>query len=101
MLGECVPARSGSARERLTGPARRRVMPDQPLLDRIAVVTGGESGIGAACVAALAAAGADVGVIYFEDAEKGEASAAVARALGRTAVAARADVGSEADVEAA
>ncbi|MDT7531462.1 hypothetical protein OVY29_22655 [Sphingopyxis sp. SE2] len=35
-------------------------MKDKPLLDRIAVVTGGESGIGAACVAALAENGADI-----------------------------------------
>jgi glucose 1-dehydrogenase len=76
-------------------------MPDQPLLDRIAVVTGGESGIGAACVTALAAAGADVGVIYFKDAHAGEASAGAARALGRKATAARADVGCESDVDAA
>lgn len=65
------------------------------------MVTGGESGIGAACVKALAGAGADVGVIYFSDAEMGEASVAAARGLGRKSVAARADVGSETDVGAA
>ena len=72
---------------------------EQALLNRIAVVTGGESGIGAACVAALAAAGADVAAIYFNDQGAGEASAAVAKALGRSAVAVQADVGAEKDVE--
>jgi glucose 1-dehydrogenase len=78
-----------------------RDMTDQPLLDRIAIVTGGESGIGAACVAALSAAGADIGVIYHKDAGEAEASASVARANGRSAAIARADVGLEQDVEAA
>jgi glucose 1-dehydrogenase len=76
-------------------------MADQSLRDRIALVTGGESGIGAACVAALAAAGADVAVVYHSDAAKGGASAKVVEALGRKAIALKADVGVEKDVEAA
>jgi len=76
-------------------------VPDEPLLDRIALVTGGESGIGAACAAALAAAGADVAILYHTDAQQGEASAKVVAALGRRSVAVRADVGLEKDVEAA
>ena len=68
---------------------------------RVALVTGGESGIGKACVAALAAAGADVGVIYFHDRAAGEASAAVATGLGRRAVAMQSNVAIEADVERA
>lgn len=76
-------------------------MVDLNLTGRIALVTGGESGIGAACVAALAAAGADVGLIYYKDKAAGEASAAVAAALGRKAVAVKADVADEAKVEAA
>ena len=74
-------------------------MVDLNLTGRIALVTGGESGIGAACVAALAAAGADVGVVYFKDRDAGEASAAVASGLGRKAVALKADVGNEDAVE--
>lgn len=76
-------------------------MTDQGLRERIAIVTGGESGIGAACVAALAAAGADVGVLYHTDAGLGEASAKVGTALGRKSVAVKADVGNERDVETA
>ena len=76
-------------------------MAGEVLRGRIALVTGGESGIGAACVAALAAAGADVGVIYFVDEAAGEASADVVRGLGRKAVAIKADVSLEKDVESA
>jgi glucose 1-dehydrogenase len=71
------------------------------LKNRIAIVTGGESGIGAACVAALAAAGADVGVVYHSDKAQGQASAQAAELLGRKSVAVAADVGSERDIEAA
>jgi glucose 1-dehydrogenase len=76
-------------------------MSDSTLRNRIAIVTGGESGIGAACVTALAAAGADVAVIYYKDQKAGEASAATATAAGRKGIAIQADVGSETDVEAA
>lgn len=76
-------------------------MPDLILRDRIAFVTGGESGIGAACVAALAASGADVAILYHQDRERAQASAGVVESLGRKSVVARADVGNERDVEAA
>lgn len=77
------------------------MMVDLNLSGRVALVTGGESGIGAACVAALAAAGADVGVLYFSDRAAGEASAATATAQGRKAIAVQCDVGREGDVEGA
>lgn len=76
-------------------------MNDLGLKDRIAVVTGGESGIGAACVAALAAAGADVAVIYHSDRAQGEANAQAVKLLGRKSFAVQADVGAERDVESA
>lgn len=76
-------------------------MVDLNLQGRIAFVTGGESGIGAACVAALAAAGADVGVIYYKSREMGEASAAVVAGLGRKGIAVQADVSNDKEVERA
>lgn len=63
----------------------------------IAVVTGGESGIGAACVASLAQAGARVVFTYFRDAD---AAAKVAQAAGEDRVhAVQCDVGNEQAVE--
>jgi glucose 1-dehydrogenase len=69
------------------------------LQDQTAVVTGGESGIGAACVAALAAAGARVAFTYFKDEA---AAAAVAEAAGgpAQAIAVQTDVTQEAAIEA-
>lgn len=51
--------------------------PARPLLNQVALVTGGNSGIGEACAPALGAAGACVVVNYFSDPE--EAKRAVAR----------------------
>ena len=65
--------------------------------NNIAIVTGGESGIGAACAKALGAAGARVAITYFRD----EAAAqAVCSAIGGTdrAVPVQTDVGNEAAV---
>jgi glucose 1-dehydrogenase len=65
----------------------------------IAVVTGGESGIGAACVTTLANAGARVVFTYFRD--KAAADAVIARAGGEAhACAVQCDVSDEAAVEA-
>jgi glucose 1-dehydrogenase len=66
----------------------------------LAVVTGGESGIGAACAVRLAQAGADVAITYFRDA--GAADEVVARvvAQGRKGLAVRCDVADEGQVAA-
>jgi NAD(P)-dependent dehydrogenase (short-subunit alcohol dehydrogenase family) len=56
---------------------------------------GGESGIGAACVTALATAGADVVVLFHQDEVQGEASAKAVQLLGRKSAAIRAEVSSE------
>jgi glucose 1-dehydrogenase len=74
-------------------------MEDQAFAGAAAVVTGGDSGIGAACVEALAAAGAKVTLAYHSD--RAAAAAVVGRCGGGERVrAVQADVGDEAAVEA-
>ena len=65
-----------------------------------AVVTGGNSGIGKACALALSRAGAGVAITYHSDAEEADEIVAAIRAFGGKAVACKADVGREEDVEA-
>jgi NAD(P)-dependent dehydrogenase (short-subunit alcohol dehydrogenase family) len=72
------------------------------LLDgRIALVTGGESGIGAACAEALGEAGADVAVLYFKDSDAAGAVRDKVIGHGRSAIIVQADVGDEKAVERA
>ncbi|MES2420386.1 MAG: SDR family oxidoreductase [Pseudomonadota bacterium] len=65
---------------------------------QIAVVTGGESGIGAACAKALGDAGARVVITYFKDADAAQAVCASIGGKDR-AIAVQADVGDELAVE--
>ena len=68
------------------------------LAGQVAVVTGGESGIGRACATALAERGARVALTYFADADAGAATiAAVKRAEGE-ALALQCDVSDEGQV---
>lgn len=68
---------------------------------RVALVTGGESGIGAACAIALAKAGASVGIVYFKDAHLAGQTLEAVQAAGAKGAVAQADVGDEASVIAA
>jgi glucose 1-dehydrogenase len=65
----------------------------------VAVVTGGESGIGAACAATLAKAGVKVALTYFHDEAAARAVVADIAAAGGQALAVQADVGQEDAVE--
>lgn len=65
-----------------------------------AIVTGGESGIGAACAVRLAAAGADVAITWLNDGAGANVVCDQIRATGRRALAVRTDVGDEDAVEA-
>lgn len=65
------------------------------------MVTGGSRGIGAAIALALAREGADVAITYVSAADKAQAVVAQIQALGRRAVAIRADGADMAEVKAA
>ncbi len=70
----------------------------QNLNNRIALVTGGSRGIGAAIAVALARAGADVAVNYRERADAAQEVCAAISELGRRAYAVKADVSVSTDV---
>ena len=70
------------------------------MLGKVAIVTGGGTGLGAAVALGLAARGANVLVNYSRSSADAEATAAACRALGVEAAAARGDVGDDADCRA-
>ncbi|BBH71402.1 oxidoreductase [Actinoplanes sp. OR16] len=67
-------------------------MPQRNDYDRVAVVTGSDSGIGRATAVALARAGFDVGVTYREDADGARQTAAEVAEAGRRAEIRRLDL---------
>jgi NAD(P)-dependent dehydrogenase (short-subunit alcohol dehydrogenase family) len=69
------------------------------LAGRIALVTGGQQGIGAAIAVALAEAGADVAVAWLDDEQAAEAVADRTRRAGRRVHLVRADIARLADIE--
>ena len=70
------------------------------LTGKIALVTGGNRGIGAACSLALAKAGCDVAINFRTRIKEAQEIEAQVRALGRRAVAVQADVSQSAAVAA-
>lgn len=71
------------------------------LAGKAALVTGGSRGIGAAIAIALAREGADVAITYVSAADRAQAVVAQIQALGRRALAIRADSADMAEVKAA
>jgi NAD(P)-dependent dehydrogenase (short-subunit alcohol dehydrogenase family) len=67
-------------------------------MSRIALITGGSRGIGAATASRLASQGWDVAVTYRSDVEAAESVAEECRSLGRRAVALAGDVTSDEEV---
>lgn len=65
------------------------------LKDQVALVTGGDSGIGRAVAIAFAKEGADVAIAYLEEEEDARATCASIEACGRRALSVATDVGSE------
>lgn len=73
-----------------------RYRPAGKLEGKAALVTGGDSGIGAAVAIAFAKEGADVAIAYYSSDDDTQAVADRIRELGRRALAFRGDVGDEA-----
>jgi NAD(P)-dependent dehydrogenase (short-subunit alcohol dehydrogenase family) len=63
------------------------------LADRVAIVTGGDSGIGRAVALAFAKEGADVAIVHLEEDEDAEATREAVEGTGRRCLVLRGDVG--------
>lgn len=74
--------------------------PFQFLPTSVAIVTGGESGIGRACALRLGLAGVPIGITYFRDAAAAQAVVEAITAGGGRALAQQTDVAAESEVEA-
>lgn len=65
----------------------------QPLLGKVAFISGGSRGIGRATALKLASAGADAAILYYNSHEEAEVVCDLIRGMGRKALAVQADVG--------
>lgn len=71
----------------------------QILASKVALITGGARGIGKAVALKLANAGVDVAIVYYSSAEEAEQLVQTIQAIGRRAVAFKANVADEASVK--
>lgn len=71
----------------------------QTLASKVALITGGARGIGKATALKLAQAGADIVIVYYSSAEEAERLAQEIQALGRRALALKANVADESSVK--
>lgn len=71
----------------------------QTLASKVALITGGARGIGKAVALKLANAGVDVAIVYYSSAEEAEQLVQTIQAIGRRAVAFKANVADEASVK--
>ena len=85
--------------DHLPKPVMPRVPPQKMLLGQKALVTGASSGIGRAIAQSLAEAGADVAVNYVSGMDKALELVAELKSRGTNAVAIKADVSDEAQVQ--
>lgn len=65
------------------------------LKDKVAIITGGDSGIGRATAVAMAREGADIAIVYLEEHKDAEATVNLVEREGRKAIMIAGDVGKE------
>jgi NAD(P)-dependent dehydrogenase (short-subunit alcohol dehydrogenase family) len=90
--------------ESLMVPLPEVAMQETPggrLQDRVAIVTGGDSGIGRAVAVAFAREGADVAILYLDEHSDAEETEALVAEEGRRSVAIAGDIGDQAHCAAA
>ncbi|MDB5621543.1 MAG: 3-oxoacyl-(acyl-carrier-protein) reductase [Devosia sp.] len=66
------------------------------LAGKVAIITGGDSGIGRACAVLFAREGAEVAIVYLEETEDAKITADAIKAEGKNALLLRGDVGEKA-----